>query len=90
MRVLSTSVTIAFWAVFLACNASAIAGPSECQEAVSEYKSARSDIFDTMQRYTQCVSSNDGHDDCSTEFQALKSAQDDFEEAVSRYESECS
>ena len=65
------------------------ADPTECQEAVSEYKSAREDIATALQAYANCLSGNDGHDDCSSEFGTLKSAQDDFEDAVSKYESEC-
>jgi hypothetical protein len=65
------------------------ANPTECQEAVSEYKSAREDIATALQAYANCFSGNDGHDDCSSEFGTLKSAQDDFEDAVSKYESEC-
>jgi hypothetical protein len=65
------------------------ANPAECQEAVSEYKSATEDISTALVAYTSCVSGSRGHDDCSSEFETLKSAQDDFEEAVSKYESEC-
>jgi hypothetical protein len=67
----------------------ALATPTECQDAISEYKSAKSDIATALQSYANCVSSSDGHDDCSTEFEQLKSAQDDLEGAVSNYESEC-
>jgi hypothetical protein len=65
------------------------AGPSECREAVDEYKSAKSDVADALRRYADCVSTSDGHEDCSVEFSTLHSAQDDFESAVSNYESEC-
>jgi hypothetical protein len=65
------------------------AGPSECRDAVDEYKSAKSDVADAVRRYANCVSSSDGHDDCSVEFSTLRSAQDDFESAVANYESEC-
>lgn len=68
---------------------SSFADPSECQDAVTEYKSAMSDISTALQSYTSCLSSTGGHDDCSTEFEQLKSAQDDFEDAVSKYETEC-
>jgi hypothetical protein len=63
--------------------------PEECQEAASEYKSARSEIASALQAYASCLSSTDGHDDCSSEFETLRSDQDDFENAVSSYESEC-
>ena len=65
------------------------ASPEECQEASSEYKSAMEDIGTALVAYKSCLSGGGGHDDCSTEFAALKSAQDDFEDAVSKYESEC-
>jgi hypothetical protein len=73
----------------LCLTARSRADPTECQDAITEYKSARSDISTALQIYVNCLSSNDGHDDCSSEFQGLKSAQDDFEDAVSKYESEC-
>lgn len=65
------------------------ASPSDCQDAISEYNSAVSDISTTLRRYTNCVSSSNGHDDCSSEFRRLKSAQGDFESAVSKYAMEC-
>jgi hypothetical protein len=66
-----------------------LAGPTECQDAVAEYKSAMSDISTALQAYTDCLSTSQGHDDCSTDFETLRSAQDDLESAVSEYESEC-
>jgi len=60
-----------------------------CKDAIDEYNSARSDIADTIKRYASCVGNSDGHDDCSSEFRRLKSAQDDSETAVSDYEGEC-
>ena len=67
----------------------AISGPAECRDAADQYKSAKSDALDALRAYARCVSGNDGHDDCSSEFSALQSAQEDFESAVSEYESEC-
>jgi hypothetical protein len=67
----------------------AMASPTECQDAISNFKSARSDISTALQLYANCVSSSDGHDDCSSEFETLKSAQDDLDDAVSEYESDC-
>jgi hypothetical protein len=65
------------------------AGPTECQDAIAEYKSAMSDVSTALQTYSACLSTDDGHDDCSTEFETLKSAQEDLESAVSSYGSEC-
>jgi hypothetical protein len=66
-----------------------VASPSACQDAVAQYNSAISDISSALRRYMSCVSSSNGHDDCSSEFRRLKSAQSDFEDAVSKYGLEC-
>jgi hypothetical protein len=65
------------------------AATADCSDASSTYNSAISDVSDAIRRYSRCLSSSDGHDDCSSEFRRLKSAQSDFESAVSNYESEC-
>jgi hypothetical protein len=65
------------------------ADPEECQEAIAEYRSAKSDVVDALKTYATCVSDSDGKDDCSSEFSTLSSAQDDFESAISNYESSC-
>jgi hypothetical protein len=65
------------------------AARADCNDAVNTYNSAISDISSTLRRYTSCVSNSNGHDDCSSEFRRLRSAQSDFESAVSDYEREC-
>jgi hypothetical protein len=65
------------------------ADSSDCQDAISEYNSAISDVSTALRRYTNCVSSSKGHDDCLSEFRRLKSAQSDFESAVSKFGMEC-
>jgi hypothetical protein len=67
----------------------AVAGPDECREAVDQYNNALSELRDAVRAYTTCIADSRGHDDCSSEFSALQSAQDDFESAVSEYQSEC-
>ena len=62
---------------------------ADCGDATSTYNSAISDVSDALRRYSRCLSSSNGHDDCSSEFRRLKNAQSDFESAVSQYESEC-
>jgi hypothetical protein len=62
---------------------------ADCDSAVSDYNSAISDIDSYLRRYSRCVADSRGNDDCSSEFRRLRSAQDDFESAVSRYQSEC-
>ena len=80
-----------FSAIFLCLllAQSATADPEDCQNAISQYNSARSDVSDAIRSYASCISDSDGHDDCSGEFSSLHSAQDDFENAVSEYGSEC-
>ena len=77
-------------ALIAASIATARAGVSECQEAIQQFNSAKSDVAEALRSYAQCLSGSDGHDDCSSEFFSLQSAQDDFESAVSEYESNCS
>jgi hypothetical protein len=77
--------------LMLACSVRvAAASPESCREAADAYRSAVSDVSDALRIYASCISSSGGHDDCSSEFSILSSAQDDFESAVSEYESECS
>jgi hypothetical protein len=76
--------------IFLLCVAQrSHAGSEDCQDAISQYNSAVSDISAALRRYTSCLSDSNGHDDCSTEFHRIRSAQDDFESAVSKYGMEC-
>ena len=70
-------------------GSTAIADPEACQEAITQFKAARSDIDSDLTSYASCVSGSDGHDDCSSEFSTMQSAQSDFETAVSSYESDC-
>jgi hypothetical protein len=66
------------------------AAKADCNDATSAYNSRQiSDLSDAIRRYTRCLSSSNGHDDCSSEFRKVKNAQSDFESAVSQYESEC-
>lgn len=75
---------------FLIISAAIVnADPDSCRDAVDQYKSAKSDVESALREYNSCIDGTDGHDDCSTEFSALQSAQDDFEAAVSEYEGEC-
>ena len=72
-----------------ASAASSRADPAQCGEATSRYNSALDDVTDALRAYSRCVSDSRGHDDCSSKFSRLRSAQDDFESAVSNYLSEC-
>jgi len=77
--------------IFLAlCGGVARSDTDECREALEHYSSARSDVSSALRQYGRCVSDSKGHDDCSSEFSTLHSAQDDFESAVSEYQDKCS
>jgi hypothetical protein len=65
------------------------AASADCSDATDRYNSVISEVSDTLRRYTRCLSSSSGRDDCSSEFRRLKNAQSDFESAVARYVSEC-
>ncbi len=76
-------------AVTVCCVRNSRADPEECQDAISEYNSAVSDITTALRRYASCISGSQGREDCSGEFRRLRSAQGDFENAVSKYMMEC-
>ena len=80
---------VALAIVTILAPASTRAASEDCQDAVAKYNEAISDISSTLRRYTNCVSSSRGHDDCSSEFRRLKAAQSDFEDAVMKHRSEC-
>jgi hypothetical protein len=61
----------------------------DCNSAVDEYNSALDEIESYVRRYVNCVGRSQGNDDCSGEFRRLRSAQSDFETAVSNYGSYC-
>jgi hypothetical protein len=79
----------ALLALSLAISAEAWADADGCNDATESYNSAISDIEGYLRRYARCVSDSQGNDDCSSEFRRLRSAQDDFESAVSNRQSEC-
>jgi hypothetical protein len=39
---------------------------TDCSDATNTYNSAISDVSDTLRRYTRCLSSSNGSDDCSS------------------------
>lgn len=69
-------------------------GNSTCQRAIAEYNDAADDINTALRGYNSCLRSSTtapsySKDDCSSEFNRLKSAQDDFESAVGEMENYC-
>lgn len=81
-------LSIVFAAGLVICG-SVKPAKADCSSAISSYNSALSDIESYLRRYTRCLSSSNGTDDCSSEFRRLRSAQSDFESAVSDYQAYC-
>lgn len=76
--------------VLVFASASSVhADPEECQEAIHKYNTAIGDVSNAMRVYVGCVNDSHAHDDCSSEFSMLQSAQSDFEDAVSAYGTDC-
>ena len=84
-----------FLAIGLLLTSAFVVGPTaradttDCKEAVDAYNTSVDTISGYLKRYSSCVGSSKGHDDCSSEFRRLRSAQSDFESAVSAYQSDC-
>jgi hypothetical protein len=87
MRVLTAFLCGVAFGTMIATSAAA--GPDECRDAVDQYNNALSELRDAIRAYTTSIADSRGHDDCSSEFSAVQSAQDDFESAVAEYQSEC-
>ena len=84
VRLLTLTLTV------LVCGGSApVQDAQMCDSAVDTYNSAISDVSTRIRRYGQCVSGSQGNDDCSSEFRRLRTAQSDFESAVSEYQNYC-
>jgi hypothetical protein len=88
MKFRQAMTIIALPMLLVACPC-ADADPAGCEDAAHEFQLSHSNVEDALAGYQNCISSSNGHDDCSTEFQSLQSEQGDFETAVSSYESEC-
>lgn len=86
-------VKIQAYAAAIGIVAASIAAPAhaawDCESSINEIKSSRTDISYGLKRYVNCMTNSDGTDDCSTEFRRLKSAQDDYEGAVSGLQIYC-
>ena len=55
----------------------------------TRYKAALNNVGISVQRYTSCTGASAGRNECKREFNLLKSAADDFQDAVSDYRSDC-
>jgi hypothetical protein len=78
-----------FSLIVVAQSVAAIADPEQCRLAVDQYNLAVEDLSSRLRSYANCLSGSQGKDDCSLEFSSLRSAQSDFEQAVSAYITDC-
>jgi len=62
---------------------------SECRDAIGRAESAASELADYARRLRNCAEAQDYSDDCDTEFRRTRSAHDDYESAVSSFQSYC-
>lgn len=61
----------------------------DCNQSASRYNMALNDIQYSIGAFQTCVASSRGVSDCSKVFDRLKSADDDFHDAVSSFRSHC-
>ena len=75
--------------VMRAKSASSDDDSEDCTDARERAESAASELADYARRLKNCAESGDISDDCSSEFRRVRSAQDDYESAVSDVSSNC-
>jgi hypothetical protein len=56
--------------------------PITCQDALDQYRFARSDITGALSALASCIAVSEGHEDCEPEFSVVASKQRDFESAA--------
>ena len=61
----------------------------DCNRSGARYNTAINDVQYALGSFSSCVASSRGINDCSKQFDRLKSADSDFEDAVSSYQSDC-
>jgi hypothetical protein len=82
-------IAIAVVGLSLTAGRAVYADPQECENAAHEYNSVVSGVSDALREYASCVDGSEGKDDCGSEFDRLRDAHSEFEDAVSHYQSEC-
>lgn len=66
-----------------------LADENDCARSTTRYNAALNSVQSTLGRVQACTASSAGRDNCSREFNRLKSAGDDYKDAVSDYRSDC-
>lgn len=75
--------------LILFCSTAIRADEAACHLAVLDFNIATVKIASNLKRYETCVSGSQARDNCSSEFRRLRSAQSDFENAVSANQTSC-
>jgi hypothetical protein len=83
----------AHWGLVLAAFAGGaaptVAADNACESAVETYNDASRQAADTARSYMSCVVTSAGQNDCGSRFRSLRSAHQQFEEAVARISDDC-
>lgn len=66
-----------------------VADEEDCARAASHYNATLNDVSVALQHFSNCTATSGGRDNCSREFDRVKSTGDDFKDAVSSYRSDC-
>ena len=68
---------------------SLIADENDCARSTTRYNAALNNVQSTLGPFQACTASSAGRDNCSREFGRLKSAGDDYKDAVPDFRSDC-
>jgi hypothetical protein len=55
---------------------------SDCANISGQYKTAVAKVVEALHGYERCIATNDQHNECAAEIQALDNAHDNFVDAV--------
>jgi hypothetical protein len=61
----------------------------DCRAGSERYEDAISEVVDALRAYEKCILSSQKQDDCTSQWDELDSAHDEFADAVSEYPSGC-
>ena len=65
------------------------ADQQDCSRSTFRYNAALNRVHYALGRFSACTNSSAGRNTCSHELDGLKSAGDDYKDAVSNYRSDC-
>ena len=66
-----------------------LADEQDCARSTTRYDAALNAVQSATSRFSACTGTSAGRDNCSRELDRLKSAGDDYKDAVSDYRSDC-